>query len=357
MSEAKSFAILRGGAASWSVAWAVSTGIVEYLTLAPRDDWGSGEQIAFWLLYRLPWFLVGLALIWLADFHERSHARIRLLAGFIAICAVDAILNPLMAIGMLGLTKAMFPHLNGRAAGLRTVEPTWNNWSGFSLYQLWETMFYGGLLVAARIFAVRVERTGDLLHQTAMARSRTEALLDDARLQALQSQIDPNLLLESMQELEQRYRTSPERAERLLEALVEFLRYAMHGLRVPVSTLDAELHLARVFSQLQQERGVGGVWRIAADSLPPSATQVKFPSLLILQLLALGGGERPAMLRVRSDSGRTILSLHGLSRSVPTELRQQMRARLYALYGERFQFDNQLPGPNQLKVTLPVSES
>jgi len=357
MSDAKSLAILRDGAAWWSVAWAVSAGIVEYLTLAPRDDWGSAEQIAFWLLYRLPWLLVGLLLIRLADLHERSIATIRLVAGFVAICALAAVLNPLMAVVMLGLTKDLFPQLNGHVAGLRAVEPTWNNWIGFSLYQLWETMFYGGLLVAARIFAFRVERTGDLLHQTAMARSRTEALLDDARLQALQSQIDPGLLLDSMRELEQRYRTSPERAERLLEALVEFLRYAMHGLRVPVSTLDAELHLARVFSQLQQERGVGGVWRIAADSLPPSATQLKFPSLLILQLLALGGGERPAMLRVRICSGRTILSLHGLSRSVPTELRQQMRARLYALYGERFQFDNQLTGPNQLKVTLPASES
>jgi hypothetical protein len=200
-----------------------------------------------------------------------------------------------------------------------------------------------------------MDRTRQLLYQSAMARSRAAALLDDARLQALQSQIDPNLLLDSMQELDQRYRTNPDRAERLLEALVEFLRYAMHGLRVPVSTLKAELHLARAFSRLQLERGRGGVWRIVEDSEFPSAAPLKFPSLLMLQLLALGGDDEPAILRVRADRGQTVLSLHGLSRSVSAELHQQVRTRLYALYGERFQFDSDFPNPDQVRITLGLT--
>jgi len=223
------------------------------------------------------------------------------------------------------------------------------------MYQLWETTFYGSLLVAARNFTMRVERTRHLLHHSAMARSCTETLLDAARLQALQSQIDPNLLLDSMQELDQRYRASPERAERLLEALVEFLRYAMHGLRVPVSTLAAELQLARAFSHLQHERGVESAWRIVEESEPPS-TPLKFPSLLMLKLLALGGeGGRP-MLRVRAESGQTVLSLYGFSLSVSAELRQQIRTRLYALYGERFDVESHLLSAHHLRITLqPIS--
>jgi hypothetical protein len=253
--------------------------------------------------------------------------------------------------GLVHLTIAVFPGFERYTTAPWATVAQWSNWSTLSVYQLWETMFYGGLLVAARIFTVRVERTRHLLHQSAMARSRTEGLLDAARLQALQSQVDPNLLLDSMHELEQRYRVSPEHAERLLEALVEFLRYAMHGLRVPVSTLDAELQLARAFSQLQRERGVEGAWRIVEESASPGVA-FKFPSLLMLPLLALGGeGGRP-MLRVRADGGTAIVSLLGLSQSVSAELSQQVRARLYALYGKRFEFESLPSAPNQLRITL-----
>jgi hypothetical protein len=341
------------GAVLWGITWAVGVGVVEYVVIAPIDAWGSVRRFLFWMLYWIMpyWCVVGCIFVWLADRHERIASRGRLIAAFIALCGLAAVLNVWLSITLIHLTTDAFPGFERYAAELRGIEPTWTNWSSFSLYQLWESTFYGSLLVAARIFTARVERTRHLLHHSAMARSHSEASLDAARLQALQSQIDPNLLLDSMQELDQRYRANPERAERLLEALVEFLRYAMHGLRVPVSTLAAELQLARAFSQLQRERGVKGAWRIVEEPQSP-ITPLKFPSLLMLQLLALGGdGGRP-MLRVRTESGRTVLSLNGFSLHVSAELRQQVRARLYALYGERFDVESQLPNPHQLRITL-----
>jgi hypothetical protein len=363
MSAALSFRSGSRGATYWGITWGVGVGIVEYLSVAPTDDWGSMRQLVFWLLYWLMpyWCLVGRMFVWLADHHERIALRGGLIAAFLALSGFSAALDPLLSLALIRLTKEAFPQFGRYVAELPVIEPMWVNLTRFSLfqislYQLWVTTFYGALLVAARIFTVRVERTRHLLHQSAMARSRTEALLDEARLQALQSQIDPNLLLDSMQELDQRYRASPERAERLLEALVEFLRYAMHGLRVPVSTLDAELQLARAFSHLQYERGVESAWRIIEEAPPPTPS-LKFPSLLMLRLLALGGdGGRP-MLRVRAQSGQTVLSLYGLSRSVSAELSQQIRARLYALYGERFLFESHLPTPHQLRITLQLPSS
>src|ERR1700733_5838889 len=346
------------GATFWGISWAVAVGTIEYLIIAPFDAWGSIRQLVFWLLYwMMPyWCVIGCIFVGLADHYERTASWGRLTAALIAVCGLSAVLDPLLSIVLIRLTTAAFPGFERYAAELRDIEPTWGNWKTFSLYQLWEATFYGGLLVAARILAVRVERTNHLLHQCAIMRGRTDALLDEARLQALQSQIDPNLLLDSMQELDQRYRASPERAARLREALVEFLRYAMHGLRVPVSTLDAELQLARAFSHLQYERGVESAWRIIEEA-PPPPPSLKFPSLLMLRLLALGGdGERP-MLRVRAQSGQTVLSLYGLSRSVSAELRQQIRARLYALYGERFLFESHLPTPHQLRITLQLPSS
>jgi hypothetical protein len=353
MIGAASFGFGSRSALYWGVTWGVGVGVVEYLAVAPIDDWGSVQQLLFWLLYwMMPyWCLVGCLFVGLADRHERIAHRGRFMAAFISLCVIAAVLQPLLSIGLVRLTTDVFPGLGPYAAAAGATLTQWSNWSTISVYQLWETSFYGGLLVAARILTVRVERTRHLLHQSAMARSRTEGLLDAARLQALQSQIDPNLLLDSMHELEQRYRASPERAERLLEALVEFLRYAMHGLRVAVSTLDAEMQLARAFSQLQRERGMESAWRIVEEAAPPGIV-FRFPSLLMLPLMALGGdGGRP-MLRVRLESEQAVLSLYGLSRSVSAELRQQVQSRLYALYGKRFCFEFHLSTPNQLRITL-----
>ncbi len=341
------------GAIYWSITWGIGVGAVEYLTIAPTDDWGSLQQLLlFSLLYWLMpyWCVIGRLFVWLADHHERIGSRGRSIAAFMALCALAAGLQPLLSIALIRLTTDAFPGFAQYAAAGAT-QPRWANWSTLSLYQLWVTMFYGGLLVAARIFTIRIERTRHLLHQSALMRSRTGALLDAARLQALQSQIDPNLLLDSMQELERRYRASPERAERLLEALVEFLRNALQGLRVPVSTLEAELQLARAFSHLQQERGVQSAWRIVEEPAL-TTTPFKFPSLMMLPLMALGGdGGRP-MLRVQARSGETVLSLHDLSRSVSAELRQQISGRLHALYGDRFRFEWHLPAPHLLTITL-----
>jgi hypothetical protein len=356
MSGAGIFRFSARSAIYWGVTWGVGVGIVEYLAIAPIDDWGSLQQLVFWLIYwMMPyWCVIGCMFVGLADRHEHIAHRRRFMAAFISLCVIAAALQPLLSIGLNRLTTDAFPGFERYAAAAGATRPQWSNWSTISFYQLWDTLFYGGLLVAARIFTVRVERAGHLLHQSAMARSRTEALLDAARLQALQSQIDPNLLLDSMQELEQRYRVSPERAEHLLEALVEFLRYAMNGLRVPVSTLDAELRLAHAFSHLQHERGVKGAWRIVEEPAPRT-TPFKFPSLLMLPLLALGGDVGRPMLRVRIESGQTVLSLHGLSQSISPELRQQIRTRLYALYGKRFECD--LPSPQQLRITLPATST
>ena len=353
MSAALSFRSGPGGATYWGITWGVGVGIVEYyLVVVPIDDWGSLQQLLFWLLYWLMpfWCVVGRMFVWLADHHERIASRGLSTAAFIALCALAAGLQPLLSIALIRLTTDAFPGFERYAAAAGATRPGWANWSTLSLYQLWMTLFYGGLLVAARIFTVRVERTRHLLHQSALARSRTDALLDAARLQALQSQIDPNLLLDSMQELEQRYRASPERAERLLEALVEFLRYALQGLRVPVSTLEAELQLARAFAHLQHERGAQSAWRIVEEPAL-GTTPFKFPSLMMLPLMALGGGGRP-LLRVQALSGEAVLSLYDLSRSVSAELRQQISGRLHALYGERFRFECHLPTPHQLRITL-----
>ena len=343
---------------AWGVTWGVGVGFVEALAVSPVVEWASVQHLMWWLLYWLVpfWCLVGCLFVWLADRYERGGASIRLIVAFIGSSMVCVAVHPLLSLEVMTVARKLVPSIDDYVSHLGISKPERSNWGTLSLYHLWSTLFYGALLIVARIFTVRAERLRSLLHQNAMARSRTESLLDVERLQALQSQIDPTLLLASMQELEQRYRVAPERAEPLLEALVDFLRYAMHGLRAPVSTVEAELKLARAFAHLQSERGLAGAWRIIEEQAVAVAPR-KFPSLLMLPLLALGGERGRPLLRARVENGQSVISLHGMAAQVSAELLLQIRTRLHALYGDRFLLETPSPGANQLAITLQATRT
>ena len=218
-----------------------------------------------------------------------------------------------------------------------------------TVYNLWINLFYGGLLMMAYSLALRRERMRSLLHANAVARNRTQAILDEARLQALQRQVDPALLLSSMGELEKRYRNEPDGAERLLETLVEFLRCAMPGLREPVSTVDTELRLARAYVLLHKECGSGRSWNI--QELQNGPLHAKFPSLLMLPLLAQGANGSNSLLTAQSVNGQVTLSFSGL-REASLDLLQTLRSRLQTLYGEAFAVKRGPSTETVLEITL-----
>jgi hypothetical protein len=337
---------------AWGATWALAVAVVEALAFSPAAAWGSIELLLWWFFYwTVPfWCIVGCSFVWLAAHGERYTGRRGQVVSFIVTCILAGGVQPLLSTGLMELTKDVFPSANRFAQELGVV-PGPSNWLALALYDTWLCLFYGGLLMAVCGLTLRTERMRYLLHANAMASSRTEALLDAERLQALQAQIDPNLLLDSLYELEQRYRIAPASAERLLETLVEFLRDAMQGLRDPVSTIAAEVRLAKAFANLQRERGQEGAWRVV-DPESSVGCGYKFPSLLMLPLLALGGeGGRP-LLRVEANQHSATLSVYGLSRGVSSELLQQLRVRLQALYGGRFEVEPTAAAGNGLLIAL-----
>jgi Histidine kinase len=342
---------------AWGTTWAVTVSIVEALAISPLEAWGSREQLFFFLIYWTTpyWCGVGAVVVWLCARTARSGTLPGLIAGFIVLTIVSSAAWQPMSAVLIHLAEAALPSLERYAQGSSITRPTRENWLSIAFYMLWVNLFYGGLLVAVCRVTLRDERIRHRLHQAAMSRSRTQALLDAERLQALQAQIDPGLLLDSMQELKQRYRDNPQGAERLLEALVEFMRYAMHGLRHPISTLAAEVQLAAAFAQLQRERGVEGAWRVIEEPSVDPERSYKFPSLLMLPLLGLGGEDRRPVLTVRTNKDRGVLSLQGIGERISDELLQQMRSRFRALYGEGFAIETGSTLQSRLSITLHFS--
>lgn len=336
---------------AWGTAWGIAMTVVEQLAFTPGEAWATASMLLWWLTKWLTpvWCLVGCIFVWVADRAVRQHKILDSVVGWLTVAVISAIGQPFLSIRVQTWIREFLPDaaaLTAHGAGQIPLHPPTIS---LAVYNLWINLFYGGLLMMAYSLTLRRERMRSLLHATAVARNHTQAILDEARLQALQRQVDPALLLNSMGELEKRYRNEPDRAERLLEMLVEFLRCAMPGLREPISTVEAELRLARAYVRLQEERGSGSGWSI--EELQNGALHAQFPSLLMLPLLALGADGSNSLLTTQSANGQVTLTFSGL-REASLDLVQLLRTRLQSLYGGAFAVKRDPSTKTVLEITL-----
>lgn len=336
---------------AWGMAWGIAMTVAEQLAFTPGEAWATVTMLSWWLTHWLTplYCLVGCVFVWVADRTARQHGMRGSLLGWLTVAVTSAIVQPFLS----NLVQTWIRQFLPAAAAFTTDKTILTQLHPLTLpltaYNLWINLFYGGLLMMAYSLTLRRERTRSLLHANAIARNHTQAILDEARLQALQRQVDPALLLSSMGELEKRYRNEPDGAERLLETLVEFLRCAMPGLREPTSTVDTELRLARAYLRLQEERGSTAGWRI--EELQSETLNAKFPSLLMLPLLALGADGSNPLLTTQAANGRVTLKLSGL-REASFDFMQLLQARLQSLYGEAFAVKGDPLTKTVLEITL-----
>jgi hypothetical protein len=107
--------------------------------------------------------------------------------------------------------------------------------------------FYGFLFVAAaEVMQRRASTHAAVLaarhEQTAVAREVLES-----RLAAMQAQVEPQFLFNSLVGIETLYRKDAPAAAENLDRLIQYLRVALPRLREPGSTIDAELDLVRAY--------------------------------------------------------------------------------------------------------------
>jgi hypothetical protein len=336
---------------AWGTAWGIAMTVVEQLAFTPGEAWATVSMLWWWLTQWLTpvWCLVGCVFVWVTDRTACRHGIRGSLLGWLTVAVTSAIVQPFLSNYLQTWIRRVLPG----AAAFTTDKTVLMQFHPLTMplaaYNLWINLFYGGLLMMAYSLTLRRERMRSLLHANAVARNHAQAILDEARLQALQRQVDPALLLSSMGELEKRYRNEPDGAERLLEALVEFLRCAMPGLREPISTVDTELRLARAYVRLQEERGLVSGWRI--KELQNGTLDAKFPSLLMLPLLALGAEGSSPLLIAQAANGRVTLTLSGL-RDASLDFVQNLRTRLRSVYGEAFAVKQDPSTKAALEITL-----
>jgi prepilin signal peptidase PulO-like enzyme (type II secretory pathway) len=203
-------------------------------------------------------------------------------------------------------------------------------------------------------------------HETELQRMQIDRQLTEARLQSLRAQIEPHFLFNTLANVQQLYRTEPERGRKMLGNFVAYLRAALPQMRQDETTLQQEVDLARAYLDVLQVR-MGRRLQTRFD-VPPELGALAFPPLALSTLTenAIKHGLNPLpeggsigisawieadRLKVcvadtgagfRHDSGRGA----GLA---------NLRARLTALYGDagHLAFEANIPRGIRATIALP----
>ena len=143
------------------------------------------------------------------------------------------------------------------------------------------------------------------------AQREAQRRIVQARLQALQARIDPQLLFEMLDAVRRSYAVDASRAERLLDDLIAFLRAALPRLRASSSSVPREAELALAYVRLHALAGatdVGMTVEVSADVM-----HARFPPGVLLPLLddALRARAGPCKLAAARSFGdcRLVLTL------------------------------------------------
>jgi LytS/YehU family sensor histidine kinase len=192
--------------------------------------------------------------------------------------------------------------------------------------------------------AASVERA-----RQAAAVAELSGQVSEARLKALQAQVEPHFLYNTLASAQYLVRHDPVLAETLLAHLHDWLRSALPQMRTPLSTLGREFGLARSYLAIMSLR-LGG--RLIADvRLPVALEALAFPPMMVATLVENAvkhGAETvtgPVRIRVEAavvdgglrvevvDDGRGLADGGAASTGTGVGL-ANLRDRLAAMHGE-----------------------
>jgi LytS/YehU family sensor histidine kinase len=223
----------------------------------------------------------------------------------------------------------------------------------------------GWLGLAAWLLLESEEEAANKLHEVEARRLGTVRDLAEARLQALQSQIEPHFLFNSLAHVRRLYRTDPRAGKLTLQHLSRYLGSALRALRDPWVALEKDIALALDYLNVQKIR-LGERLEFAVD-LDAGAIEARVPPLTVVTLvenaikhgiapMPAGGGVTIAARRIGStvrvdvsDTGR------GFQRTVGAGVGlANLRGRLATLHGEAAALSLQQNMPRGVIATVVV---
>jgi sensor histidine kinase YesM len=227
------------------------------------------------------------------------------------------------------------------------------------------------LIVASFIIKVvaRGKRRAELTANEATKRAETEQLersVLEARMEALQAQIEPHFLFNTLASIDQLIQTDPPRASKMQQSLIRYLRSAMPQMREGRRpTLGQQVNLCSAFLEIMSVRMEGRLQPVV--SVPEGLKSAVFPSMMLQTLVenAIKHGLEPKPEGGRLEIGAEIvdgqLAVHVLDNGVGFMPKAEagvglanVRERLKALYSGRAELIISVPPGGGTCATIKV---
>lgn len=213
------------------------------------------------------------------------------------------------------------------------------------------TVFTLAVAGTAILFFSSREKIARLQMEAAQEKARAESVARHAmqtQLQLLQAQIEPHMLFNTLANLQGLISFDPDRAQLLLDQLIQYLRATLSSSRAGATTLEQEFSLMQAYLGLMSIR-MGARLTYALD-LPDDLRQIKVPPMLLQPLVenAIQHGLEPKIegghIHVQASSDGGVLTLtvsdDGLGLDHPGQTKgtqlgvANIRERLRGMHGD-----------------------
>lgn len=303
-------------------------------------------SLAIFTFALLAWLVVA------AEPSERTHWS-RLVAASLASAALTAAITMPLATA-LGLDQVWMALMEKT----RPMPPDWFRFIGNTAH----LFIYAFLFIAAaqNLRQRSATQRAVLAAQRAQAGIAREVL--EARLIAMQAQVEPQFLFDSLVDIETLYRRNAPQAAQDLDRLITYLRVALPRMREAGSTIEAEIDLVKAYLAVVTSLHAG---RPALHvTLPDDCRTARFYPMLFLPLVQRAvrqpSNEPPASIRIGiSRIGNQIVTVlrfdHPAGCAEDTEM-TRVRERLAGLYGGSASLDcEEHDATVQLTMRVPAA--
>lgn len=232
-----------------------------------------------------------------------------------------------------------------------------------SVFLLWSSI--GGLAYWLFRSACEDQFAREELADAECCRETLHAQMVEARLSALQAQIEPHFLFNTLANVKRLYETVPHQGREMLSSLISYLRAALPSMRQSGSTLARELDLARSFlTILKMRMGERLDFSIDAD---PALADAQVPPMVLPTLVenAIKHGLSPLPeggridIAARRDGDDLLIDVRdngaGFSSTGGSGVGlANTRSRLAALFGPRANLALSAAAPRGVQASLRI---
>ena len=355
-------AAIRNSWAKWGLFFALWTllGLASssqfYLTSANIGQpvtwrFALGHSLADWYLFAL----LSIPAMWLARRlpFDRVHWANRLAVHLLASATFSLLWVIVRAVVYGWQTESGEIRASFQAAFAHTLVATFF----LNVLIYWAIVSVSHAIEYYRKYQERERRTAEL-----------EAGLAQARLQALQMQLNPHFLFNTLHSISSLMHKDVEAADRMISRFGDLLRLALESTEAHEVPLRQELDFLKSYLEIEQTR-FGDRLSVGMD-IAPEALEARVPNLVLQPLVenAIQHGIEPHAkpgrieLRARRENEQLHLEVCDNGDGLPDPERpgqgigvSNTRARLQQLYGaaHRFEFSNGESGGLRVRVVIP----